>query len=63
LFQLGRLPEEKLKPLFDEKQWQMVNAQLDQVKGLVPELKHAGQLPAEDDEADRTDDQPAALKK
>jgi hypothetical protein len=49
LLQLGRLPEEKLKPLFDEKQWQMVNLQLDQVKELEPMLKQSGQLPNDDD--------------
>jgi hypothetical protein len=49
LWQLGRLPEEKLKPLFDDKQWQMVKLQLDQVKELEPMLKQSGQLPNEDD--------------
>ncbi len=62
LLQLGRLPEEKLKPLFGETQWEMVNQQLAQVKELEPMLRQSGQLPDED-EADRTDAQPAAPKK
>jgi hypothetical protein len=63
MYQLGRLPEAKLKPLFDEAQWKVVNRQVAQFKGLEPLLRQAGLWPVEDDEADRTDAQPAALKK
>lgn len=63
LFQIGRLPEEKLKPLFDDLQWKVVNQHLGQFKGLEPLLKQSGQWPVEDDEADRTDGRPATLKK
>jgi hypothetical protein len=63
LLQLGRLPEAKLKPLFGETQWEMVNRQLAQVKELEPMLRQSGQLSDEDDETDRTNAQPAAPKK
>ncbi len=63
MFQLGRLPEEKLKPLFDNTQWKVVNRQLDQFKGMEPMLRQSGQLPDDDGEADRIDVRPAPLKK
>jgi hypothetical protein len=56
LLQLGRLPDEKLKRLFDEKQWQRVHEQLAQCHQLEPMLKQAGQLPAEDDGHDSSDE-------
>jgi hypothetical protein len=63
MFQLGRVPEEKLKPLFDNTQWKVVNRQLDQYKQMEPFLKQSGQWPDEEDAADRSDGQPAALNK
>jgi len=62
LFQLGRLPEEKLKRLFDQSQLEIVNQQLAQFQ-LEPMLRQAGQLPAEDDGDDSTDERPAPVKK
>jgi hypothetical protein len=53
ILQLGRLPEAKLKPLFDDAQWQIVNAQLERFKELEPTLKQSGQL-ADEDEADES---------
>lgn len=53
LWQLGRLPEERLKPLFSEAQWKRVNAQLARYQQMEPMLKQSGQLLDEDDEADR----------
>jgi hypothetical protein len=63
MFQLGRVPEGKLKPLFDNTQWKVVSRQLDQYKQWEPFLKQSGQWPIEDDDADRGDDKPAALTK
>jgi hypothetical protein len=54
LLQLDRLPREKLKRLFDKKQWERVNEQLDRCHHLEPMLKRAGLLPAEGDGADST---------
>jgi hypothetical protein len=50
LLQLDRVPQEKLKRLFDETQWQTVNEQLAQCHQLEPMLRQAGQLPTERDE-------------
>jgi hypothetical protein len=55
LWQLSRLPEAKLKRLFDEDQWDVVSEHLAQVQQLVPVLQQSGQLPAEEDKADRVD--------
>jgi hypothetical protein len=57
LFELGRLPEEKLKRLFDEDQWQIVNQQLIGYRQLEPMLKRAGLIPTNDDGADNPDEQ------
>jgi hypothetical protein len=48
-YRLAQLPEEKLKPLFDEAQWKVVNAQLNQARGMGQWLKQSGQL---DEDAD-----------
>jgi hypothetical protein len=63
MFQLGRLPEEKLKPLFDNMQWQVMSRQLDQFKGYDMMLRRSGQLPDEDDDATDADAQRAASQK
>jgi hypothetical protein len=62
ILQLGRLPEEKLKRLFDDDQWQIVNEQLAQFQQLEPMLRQSGQWPAEDDGPDSTEEQPASRK-
>jgi hypothetical protein len=63
LIQAGRLPEGKLKPLFDNAQWQAVTAQLAQLQALEPRLRESGMLPAEDDEDDSADAAPPNPKK
>jgi hypothetical protein len=63
MFQVGRLPEEKLKPLFDNLQWKVVNQHLNQFRGMEPTLRQWGLWPVEGDEADRGDGPPAALKR
>jgi hypothetical protein len=60
LILLGRLPEGKLKPLFNDTQWKVVNRQLEQFKGLEPRLKELGLVLDEGDVA--SDAQPAARK-
>jgi hypothetical protein len=45
MLQAARLPEEKLKPLFDEPQWKMLKKQFEQARGLEPFLKANGFLP------------------
>ncbi|HLJ97118.1 MAG TPA: hypothetical protein VKU02_28395 [Gemmataceae bacterium] len=62
MYQLGRLPEEKLKPLFDNAQWKVVSRQLNQFKGLEPFLRQSGQLSDEEDEPNKAADRPAAAK-
>jgi hypothetical protein len=62
MFQLGRVPEGKLRALFDDTQWKVVNRHLAQYEGMKPFLKQSGQLPDQDDEADRADATPADLK-
>jgi hypothetical protein len=57
LLQLARLPEEKLKRLFDEDQWQIVNQQLIGYRHLEPMLERAGLMPTNDDGAENPDEQ------
>jgi hypothetical protein len=52
LIRLGRLPEAKLKRLFDDAQWKQLHRQLAQYQGLEPRLKELGLLSDEDDRAD-----------
>jgi hypothetical protein len=63
MFQIGRLPEGKLKPLFDNLQWKVVSRQLDQFRGMEPTLRQWGLWPVEGDEAGQTDGTPAVLKR
>jgi hypothetical protein len=62
LFQLGRLPQEKLKPIFDDMQWRTMNQYLVNSRNLGAFVKQLG-LSADDEEADRADAQPAPAKK
>jgi hypothetical protein len=49
LLQLDRLPEGKLKGLFDQDQWRFVSQELAHCHQLEPMLKRAGLLPADGD--------------
>jgi hypothetical protein len=62
MFQLARLPEEKFKPLFDELQWKAINRQRVQFKGMWQFLKQAGELPDEDDDPDKADNEPPPMR-
>jgi hypothetical protein len=42
LFQAAKLPEAKIKPIFDDVQWRLVSQQLAQAKGMEPLLKDGG---------------------
>jgi hypothetical protein len=62
LYQMSQLPEEKLKPLFDEAQWQAARVQMNGFRGIKQWLKQSGQLPDEDDNV-KADARPPAGKK
>lgn len=59
MVQIGRLPQEKLRPLFTETQLKVFRPQWERFQQMEPQLKAAGQWPDEGDDADK----PAALKK
>jgi hypothetical protein len=44
LFEMQRLSESQLKPLFNDQQWDLLKRQFDQVKWLQPQLKQEGFL-------------------
>jgi len=58
MYQLGRLPEEKLKPLFDDSQWIQVSRALVQAQRLAPSLKQQGLLLDDEEDAEKPDDRP-----
>jgi hypothetical protein len=45
MLQAARIPEEKLRPLFDDPQWKLLKKQFDQARGMEPFLKANGFLP------------------
>src|SRR5262249_29643505 len=57
MLQLGRLPEAKLKPLFEPAQWKAVGKLVDQFRGVEPFLRQNGMWP-DDEEAERKDARP-----
>src|SRR5581483_10939606 len=61
IYQLSQLPEEKVKPLFDDAQWKAVRAQMRGLNGMKQWLKQTGELP--DDEDVNADARPAAGEK
>ena len=48
MFQISRLPESALKPLFSEDQWAKLGAQLAEAKRREPMLKRNGYVPDND---------------
>lgn len=44
LYQMAKLPEEKIKPIFDDAQWKALQAQFEQAKGMEQHLKQSGVL-------------------
>jgi hypothetical protein len=63
MVQFGRLPEAKLKPLFDNSQWKAVSQVRNQYRGMEQWLKQSGQLPDDDDEAAKPPARPAVKQK
>jgi hypothetical protein len=51
MYQIGRIPEEKIKPLLTDPQWKVLNRLVAQYQGVVPNLRQNGLLP-DDDGAD-----------
>lgn len=49
LYQLSRIPEGRLKPVFDDFQWKYLKRQLDQGRGMAMFLKQNGFIPDEKD--------------
>jgi hypothetical protein len=45
LWQAARIPEDKLRPVFDDRQWRMLTRHFEKVRGLEPFLKSNGLLP------------------
>jgi hypothetical protein len=60
MYQMAHLPDAEIKTLFDEVQWKAVRTQIDNFKGLRDWLKQTGQLPDDDDEAEKDDAKPVA---
>jgi hypothetical protein len=61
MYQLSQLPEEQVKPLFDDVQWKAITRQFNQCKQMKPWLKQNGLLV--EDEDDDSDSKPAAAAK
>ena len=51
MLQAARIPEDKLKPLFDDHQWKVLSRQLQKARELEPFLKSSGMLPGAEDGA------------
>jgi hypothetical protein len=62
MFQIGRVAEAKLKPLFNDTQWRVVNQQLNQFRGMEQFLRQNGLLSSEDGDADRIEVLPVDRK-
>jgi hypothetical protein len=45
MYQAGKIPDSKLKAIFDDKQWGFVNRQLNQMRGMEQFLRNNGMLP------------------
>jgi hypothetical protein len=45
MYQTGKIPESKLKMIFDDKQWGFMNRQLNQMRGMEQFLRNNGMLP------------------
>jgi hypothetical protein len=52
IFQAAKIPEVRLKPIFDDDQWQALTRQFQEVKSMEKLLKEAGYLPVNQAEAE-----------
>ncbi len=48
IFQAARIPEARLKPIFDDDQWQVLSRQFQEVRGMEQTLTDGGFIPLED---------------
>jgi hypothetical protein len=55
MWQLGTIPEEKLKPFFDATQWRIVDRFVTQYKGMEPTLRQSGYFKQPDGEVEGPD--------
>ncbi|HEV8063021.1 MAG TPA: SIMPL domain-containing protein [Gemmataceae bacterium] len=62
-WQLSKIPEEKVKPLFDDAQRKALNQFLNQARAMELTLKQAGQLPADEEVPEKPGAVPPAAKK
>ncbi len=53
IFQAAKIPEDKLKPIFDDDQWQALTQQFQEVRGMKKLLNNGGFLPVDKAAADR----------
>ncbi len=58
MWQAAKLPEAKIKPIFDDTQWKLLSRQLTQVQGMGQFLKQNGYLDEISDEAIKAADAP-----
>jgi hypothetical protein len=63
IIQLGHIPQQKLKRVFDQDQLEVMNQQLAEYQQLEPMLKQAGLIPDADDRAEDSGEQAASGKK
>jgi hypothetical protein len=52
MYQAGRIPESRIRPIFDDQQWAFLKRQLDQMRGMGHWLRNAGMIPAQGEEPD-----------
>jgi hypothetical protein len=53
MYQISKLPEEKVRPLFTAAEWRHIERQLAQYNGIVPNLRANGMLDEDDERAER----------
>src|SRR5262249_20632359 len=54
LYQLSRIPEAKIKPVFEDFQWKVLKRQLDQGRGMEMFLKQNGFVPGDAPDAKKS---------
>jgi hypothetical protein len=62
LYQLSRIPEDRIKPVFDDFQWRYLKRQLDQGRGMEFFLKQNGFVAADEPGTKEADRKPVATK-
>jgi hypothetical protein len=48
MYRLAHLPPEKIRPLVDDRQWELLQQPLNQYRGMQPFLIQQGLLPADE---------------